>query len=138
MRLSEPFSGSVSMQTFTCIAAILLIQHCILVSSDYMVTSDDTHDSEFRVIEPVDRPEVSDETLLTEHKGRTLNLSVVRGWGIFLIVVLCIVVLCVCVFVACKLFTRSSRGLMDRIYPGVHVTKENEAISTGRCTRINF
>lgn len=127
------------MQVITCIAAILiLIQNCILVSCDYNVTPDDTHDSEYRVIEPVDRPEVSDETLLTEHKGRTLSLSVVRGWGIFLIVVLCLVLFCVCAFVLCKLFTRSSRGLMDRIYPGVHVTQDNEAISTGRCTRINF
>lgn len=121
------------------LTSLILINFCTHVSSDYNVTSDDAHDSEYKVIEAAgEKQTVSDESVLVPKNQRSLDLATVRGWGIFLIVVLCLVLICLLLFAACKLFSRSSRGMMDRIYPGVHVTLENEAISTGRCTRINF
>lgn len=119
-------------------AFLLLLQLCVRVSSDYIVTPEDAHDEEYQVLEEGGRQTVSDESILVQQKQRSLNLSTLRGWGIFLIILLCIVLICLCVCVACKLFSRSSRGLMDRLYPGIHVTEQCEAISTGRCTRINF
>ena len=108
------------------------------MSSNYKVTPEDTHDSAYHVVEGDGRETVSDEALLVQQKDRSLSLSNLRGWGILLVVVLCLVLTGLILCVACKLFSRSSRGLMDRLYPGVHVTQEAEAISTGRCTLINF
>jgi len=123
---------------------MLIIHLCIPhVSSDYTVEPDDTHDSAYSVIEPDARGggnNVSDESPVVPASppGRSLDLATLRGWGIFLIVIVCLVLFCVITFFACKALSRRSRGLMDRICPGIHITQENQAISAGRCTRINF
>ena len=121
-------SSKGKMTSFQLLSVVsLLLRLCILVSSDHINVSltpaaGVTRTSASR---PVD-------------EGQPLSLAALKGWGIFLMVLTTCVCLCLCIFVACKVITGSSRDLMERIYPGVHVMEDNEAISTGRCTRINF
>lgn len=120
-------------------ATFLLFWLCNRIRCDYNVTFDDTHDQAYRVIEPDNQgANVSDEHLLTQQKGQPLSLAVLRGWAIFLILLVTVVALCTAIFVLFKVVSRSSRGLMERLFPGIHITKDDEAISAGRCTRVNF